>query len=434
MKNKKILAVILASAMVVGSAMAVSATTIDGIKEQQAQTQADLNSVSTYIDTLEQDKATLLGQMDAVDQELVTTIAYIDSLNVSIDDMNTKIEQTAVDLAAAEETKATQYEAMKKRIQYIYEEGGNAGWATILLSDGDITELLNKAEYTQQMYSYDRQCLEEYAATVQQVEDLQADQTAQQTELLELKGEQEQYQASLQEQLVNLQATSSDYEAELAKAQELANQYTGLINQQNEQIAILAEQQRAAEEAAAAAQAQAEAEAAAQAEASAQAAAQQAAAQQAAAQAAQQAAANQTTQTTGGGSSDTGSSSGSSSGSVSYDSGTGSSIVSYACQFIGNPYVWGGTSLTNGTDCSGFTQGVYAHFGYSIPRTSGAQRSAGYAVSYAEAQPGDLICYEGHVAIYMGGGQIVHAANENVGITIGSATYKTILSVRRIAG
>ena len=422
MRNKKFLALILASAMVVGSALAVSADTIDGIKAQQAQTQANLDSVSSYIDTLEQDKATLLGQIDSVDQELVTTIAYIDSLNISIEDMNTKIEQTAVDLAAAEETKAVQYEAMKKRIQYIYEEGGNAGWATILLADGDITELLNKAEYTQQMYDYDRECLEEYAATVEQVETLQAQQTAQQAELVELKGEQEQYQQSLEVQLANLQATSSDYEAELLKAQELANQYTGLINQQNEQIAILVEQQRAAAEAAAAEAAAAQ--------------------QAAAAQAAQT-----TTQTTGGGSSyvpdtttDTGSNTGGSSsetessGGASYDSSLGQAIVNYACQFIGNPYVWGGTSLTNGTDCSGFTQGVYAHFGYSIPRTSGSQRSAGYAVSYSEAQPGDLICYEGHVAIYMGGGTIVHAANESVGITKGSATYRTILSVRRIAG
>ena len=426
MRNKKFLALILASAMVVGSALAVSADTIDGIKAQQAQTQANLDSVSSYIDTLEQDKATLLGQIDSVDQELVTTIAYIDSLNISIEDMNTKIEQTAVDLAAAEETKAVQYEAMKKRIQYIYEEGGNAGWATILLADGDITELLNKAEYTQQMYDYDRECLEEYAATVEQVETLQAQQTAQQAELVELKGEQEQYQQSLEVQLANLQATSSDYEAELLKAQELANQYTGLINQQNEQIAILVEQQRAAAEAAAA-----------------QAAAEAAAAQQAAAAQAAQT----TTQTTGGGSSyvpdtttDTGSNTGGSSsetessGGASYDSSLGQAIVNYACQFIGNPYVWGGTSLTNGTDCSGFTQGVYAHFGYSIPRTSGSQRSAGYAVSYSEAQPGDLICYEGHVAIYMGGGTIVHAANESVGITTGCATYRTILSVRRIAG
>ena len=103
-----------------------------------------------------------------------------------------------------------------------------------------------------------------------------------------------------------------------------------------------------------------------------------------------------------------------------------------ALQFVGNPYVYGGTSLTNGADCSGFTQSVYAQFGYSLPRTSYEQQNWGTEVSYADAQPGDLICYGGHVAIYMGNGQIVHASNSRDGIKISNdATYRTILSVRR---
>lgn len=108
------------------------------------------------------------------------------------------------------------------------------------------------------------------------------------------------------------------------------------------------------------------------------------------------------------------------------------SLVSYATQFVGNPYVWGGTSLTGGADCSGFTQSVYAQFGYSLPRTSYEQQNWGTEVSYADAQPGDLICYGGHVAIYMGNGQIVHASNSRDGIKISNnAAYRTILSVRR---
>lgn len=121
-----------------------------------------------------------------------------------------------------------------------------------------------------------------------------------------------------------------------------------------------------------------------------------------------------------------------SSSSSSSSSGSGSSIVDYALQFVGNPYVWGGTSLTNGADCSGFTQSIYAQFGYSLPRTSYEQQNWGTEVSYADAQPGDLICYGGHVAIYMGNGQIVHASNSQDGIKISNdATYRTILSVRR---
>ena len=110
----------------------------------------------------------------------------------------------------------------------------------------------------------------------------------------------------------------------------------------------------------------------------------------------------------------------------------GQQIASYACQFVGNPYKAGGTSLTDGADCSGFVQSVYRHFGYVLPRDSTSQRSAGRAVDYANAQPGDIICYAGHVAIYLGNGQIVHASTERTGIKYGNATYRTILSVRRI--
>lgn len=112
--------------------------------------------------------------------------------------------------------------------------------------------------------------------------------------------------------------------------------------------------------------------------------------------------------------------------------GAGQAVVDYACQFIGNPYVWGGTSLTNGADCSGFVQSVYAHFGVSLPRTSGEMRSAGRAVSYSEAIPGDIICYDGHVGIYMGDGQIVNAINSRKGIGILPATYTNIITVRRL--
>lgn len=113
-------------------------------------------------------------------------------------------------------------------------------------------------------------------------------------------------------------------------------------------------------------------------------------------------------------------------------SGSGQAVVDFACQFIGNPYVWGGTSLTEGADCSGFVQSVYAHFGISLPRTTWDQENAGIGVSYEEALPGDLILYDGHVGIYMGNGQIVNAMNESDGIGICPATYTTIIAVRRV--
>jgi cell wall-associated NlpC family hydrolase len=107
--------------------------------------------------------------------------------------------------------------------------------------------------------------------------------------------------------------------------------------------------------------------------------------------------------------------------------------VNYALQFVGNPYKYGGSSLTSGADCSGFIMAVYKKFGVSLPHSSSALRSVGRGVSYSEAKPGDIICYSGHVALYMGGGKIVHASNPKDGIKISyNAQYKTILAVRRI--
>lgn len=113
-------------------------------------------------------------------------------------------------------------------------------------------------------------------------------------------------------------------------------------------------------------------------------------------------------------------------------SALGQEIVNYACQFIGNPYVWGGTSLTNGADCSGFVQSIYAHFGIQLPRTTWDQEYSGIGISYEEAVPGDLILYEGHVGIYMGDGQIVNAINPSKGIGIIPATCMSIKTVRRV--
>lgn len=113
-------------------------------------------------------------------------------------------------------------------------------------------------------------------------------------------------------------------------------------------------------------------------------------------------------------------------------SSNGQAVANYACQFVGNPYVYGGTSLTNGADCSGFVMSVYAAFGIGLPHSSSAMRGCGYEVSLSQAQPGDIVCYSGHVGIYIGNGTIVHASTPSSGITYSSVNYRTPICVRRI--
>lgn len=125
-------------------------------------------------------------------------------------------------------------------------------------------------------------------------------------------------------------------------------------------------------------------------------------------------------------------SSGSSKSYSSPSGGGGGSVANYACQFVGNPYVYGGSSLTNGTDCSGFVMSVYAAYGISLPHSSSALRGVGYGVSTSDMQPGDIVCYSGHVGIYIGNGSIVHASTPSSGIKISTAYYRDILAVRRI--
>lgn len=153
----------------------------------------------------------------------------------------------------------------------------------------------------------------------------------------------------------------------------------------------------------------------------------------------EQASREQSHHSSGNSSSGNQSSSGSSSSGSSSGSGNGSSIANYALNFVGNPYVWGGTSLTNGADCSGFVYSIYSHFGYSIPRDSRSQASgAGHQVNISDLQAGDLIFYTNsggtvnHVAMYIGNGQVVNASNERDGIKISRYNYRTPYKARRI--
>lgn len=467
--KKKILCLTLGLILTFSQVMSVSASERkQQLKEQKAAAQSQLSAENSKIDNLEAKKNTLLAEIDQLDQNLVNVLVQIDVLEGELATKETEIAKTQEDLKVAEQNRDKQYEDMKKRIQYLYENGGNDAWAQMLLQADDLASMLNQAEYVQKMYDSDRRSLENFKESVKEVTELGDKLETEKADLEVMQQEYEVQQADLETQLAQKRATSSDYDAQIANAESQAAALVSLISKQNAEIQkIEEEEKKAAEEAARKAAEEAAKKKAAE-EAARKAAEEETARQQAAN-------ANKPSSSTGnsskpsGGNTTTnnntnnnassnnntnnntnsnnnggnnvqqgsGSSGNSSSDSTVPYNPTGAAVVNYACQFVGNPYVYGGNSLTNGTDCSGFIKLVYANFGVSLPRSSGAYLSVGRSVPYSQAMPGDIICYSGHVALYMGGGQIVHASNSNPypqgGIKISSnAAYKTILSVRRV--
>ena len=447
--KKRIVCLTLAILMCGSQVVSVMADRESDLREEQAWTSQQLDATYARMSALWDQKQQLESQIESLNSDLVNVMVSIQTLESDIASKEAEIEKTQGDLTKAQNAKDKQYGAMKKRIQYLYEKGGNNAWFQMMLNADNLADLLTRAEYTQQMYEQDRESLQKYARTIEEVQKLEDQYEQEKADFETMKEEYEAQQSNLQYQLDVTRANSADCENEIAYAQQQATEYANLLEQQQAEIEQLEAERIAAEE-----------EARRQAEAAAAAAAQEAA--QNGDNSSEDVQYDEDGNVVSGssdGSSDyeydeygnvidtdntvdynsdassSGSSSDSSSdsSSSSSSSGSGSSVVSYATQFVGNPYVWGGTSLTSGADCSGFVQSVYANFGVSLPRTSYEQQNAGYEVSYADAQPGDLICYGGHVAIYMGNGQIVHASNARDGIKVSdNAAYRTITSVRRL--
>lgn len=406
----------LLAALIWVSGISASASSIKSLQNQKSQNEKELKNIQSQISGLESKKSALSSEINGLNDELTETLLNIAVLESDLADKEVQIEEAQIAYEEAKATEESQYEAMKLRIQYLY-EAGSESYLELFLTSDSMAELMNKVDYAEELQEYDNRLLDEYKAAKQAVIELQNRLEEEKAELLEMQEQLEEEKANLQSMIARKQTEVANFDSQLGAARAKASEYQQKIKEQNSQIRRLQEE-----------------------------AARAAAAAKAAAKNSAKASTKSSDETSGdgamggGGSSGSsssgspGSSSGGSSGSSrsgSSSGGGGGSIASYGLQFVGCPYVSGGNSLTNGTDCSGFVNLVHAHFGISTPRQSGSIAVGGRAVSDSDKQPGDVVCYAGHVGIYIGNNQIVHASTPSSGIKVTNMYYRSILGIRR---
>lgn len=389
-----------------------------------------MTSEAKTIKELEQGKKKLQGEINELDNELVEILSDINVLEANIAQNKADIQDAKAELKEAKKAEARQYEDMKGRIKYMYEHNEKSIF-TMLVESGSIAEFLSRVEYARSMYEYDRTLLASYEATTEAIADLKNTLEQDRTNLRSRESQLEAKQDFLSALISTKRTQMKDFDQQLARAKEeaarraaekarreaearaRANAEAVMRQRQLEEARRREEEQRRQQE-----------------------------------QSAQSSESDETTQSASVDEEDTVTEEETTTAekeepSKKEDSGnpapstsiSGSSVAGYASQFVGNPYKWGGNSLTNGCDCSGFVVQVYSHFGVNLSgsRSSGALTGVGKSVSYENIQPGDIVCYSGHVAIYAGGGRIVEAQSTKAGITSSrSVTCKPIVAIRRV--
>ena len=340
-------------------------------QNKKNEAQEDLDKVQDEIDKLEEEQKKLEKKLKEVRSQLSSLMDKQVAFQAQKESTQANIEQTTQDLELAKGKAEEQYQAMKLRIQYMYENSTTDNlWEAIIQADG-ISDMLNRVEYISTIYESDRELTEQYKETVAQVEEKERQLILQMDELLVQQEAFIGQQMEIEETIASLEIESHEFDSQLAAAEAQAKQYRETISQQNN---ILSKYVTTTSK-------------------------------------------------------------------PNYTGGqkvSGQEVVNYAMQFVGNPYVWGGNSLTEGCDCSGFVHLVYKHFGYKTVRYSMSFMYEGVPVSRANVQPGDIVVYAmkngiGHVAIYAGNGKIVEAQSKSTGITAyRSIDCREIIGIRRI--
>lgn len=351
------------------------------------QAQDELDNLEDEMDDLEDEFSDLEDQMSEKAKALSDLLADQEILENDIKATQEAIDQAEKDLEVAKEKEEQEYEAMKLRIQYMYENSTQDSVVDAILNANGVVDMLNRVEYVSQVHKSDRELMEQYKAAVEEVEALAASLEMEMNDLLTLEEVYEHQEAELESALAALEDEAEDYEQQLATAKRRAEELADYIAEQNRLLALQQQQQQ---------------------------------------------------QNNSGGGNSKPSTAGGYLNDPSYDPAftsnvSGEELVNYALQFVGNPYKWGGNSLTNGCDCSGFVNLIYKHFGFkNVPRQSQAFKSYGQPVAFANIKAGDIVVYPGHVAIYIGNGKIVEAQSTKAGITCTrSVTCSTITAIRR---
>ena len=428
-RQRKAILILAVLVLAVQAPLPGRASPVTRAEQERRRAEEEKSRAESEAQQLEQKLGQSRQKEQALEEELVRLLALKDILESDMEELKTQIQRADRDYRQAEEKRQRQYDILKKRIQFLYEEG-DITYLDILLKAKNIGDVVSQTEYFRQLYEYDQEIIQRYEKLKQEAAGKKELLEEKQSQLEVMEEENESQQKELEGFIEARKTESSSFALELEEAQARAAQAAGEVIRKTEEIRILRarqeeerirqekerirqEQESAGREPGSAGQASG------------------AAGREPGAAGWEPGAAGREP---GGAGRESGGAGTASGRPVKSIGGTefGRNVADYALQFVGNPYVYGGTSLTGGTDCSGYTQSVYRHFGVSIPRTSGEQAGFGREIPYEEMEPGDLVCYSGHVAMYIGGGRIVHASSRKEGIKVSNdPAYRTIVSIRR---